>query len=433
MQADFRRIIEDRRAGRRHSMADLTTIALGAARAEIPDYQLSSWLMAAIFKPLSKAETVDLTVAMAQSGDRLSLESLPGPVLDKHSTGGVGDKTSIALLPILAACGISVVKMSGSGLGITGGTVDKLHSIPGLRVQLTAEQLLDQVRRVRIGITGQSADLAPADKVLYSLRDATATVDSIPLIVSSILSKKLAGGAKTILIDVKCGSGAFMRTLGDAQELAAWLTEIGGLCGLKVCTSITDMSQPLGAAVGNALEVKEALHVLRSPDRLSASSQRFLSLCLRFATDALTLFGLGGEGEVRAAVYEGRAAHAAQLWLNDQGAPGDLDVIVASLPQAPIVQEVTAEISGWIAAIDAEVAGRTVIELGGGRLSKEDQIDASVGVEFPGPVGSEVKSGDRLFTIHARNREDAKSAEAQLKAGIKVSADRIPARPLFLD
>ena len=436
MSADFRRIIDDRRFGRAHSKADLRLLATGAAMGSIPDYQLTAWLMAAMFKPLTVNETAELTLAMAESGEQLDLSSIAEPKLDKHSTGGVGDKTSLALLPILAACGVSVVKMSGAGLGITGGTVDKLASIPGLRVQLTPDELVAQAKKVRIAITGQSADLAPADKVLYGLRDATDTVDSIPLIVSSILSKKLAGGAKTVLIDVKCGSGAFMKSLGQAKELAQSLREVGTRCGLTISTEITDMSQPLGAAVGNALEVREALEVLSGPARFS-SSQRFLDLCLKLGSEALVVCGLSEDRQkglelCQDAVGEGRAALAAQAWLNAQGAPGKLWEIIASLPRAQLLIQVKAQTDGWIEKIDAGTVGRVVIGLGGGRLSKSDTIDPSVGVFLTKPVGAQVRKGDLLAVIHAAAQDDAGKAKHALKDAIVLALEPAPSIPLML-
>jgi len=432
MPLDFRRIIEDRRLGKNHSDQDLKAIASGAADGSILDYQLAAWLMAEVLKPLSLQETATLTIAMAESGDHLSLQDIPDPKLDKHSTGGVGDKTSIALLPILAACGVSVVKMSGPGLGITGGTVDKLLSIPGLRVQLSPQELIDQAKRAHIGITGQSPDLAPADKALYALRDVTATVDSIPLIVSSILSKKLAGGSKTIVIDVKCGSGAFMRSLSDAKELAAWLKEVGQRCGLTVSTAITDMSQPLGGAVGNALEVQEALQVLAKPQ--SPSQHRFLELCLILGAEALHACGIeNGRQKCEEAIQNGGAGQAAEQWLNAQGAKGTVEEILTSLPKARIQTTIKSESQGWIEAIKADQVGGAVIALGGGRLTKADHIDPSVGVVFTKPVGHSVEAGETLATIHAATKEAAEQAEEAIRNAIKLSKVETQPKSLVLD
>lgn len=285
---NFQDIIAAKRDGLKHTKPELEWLAKAAACGEVPDYQLSAWLMAAYLHPLDSEETAWLTLSMAGTGERLDLTGLPKPWVDKHSTGGVGDKTTIVLLPLLAACGLTMVKMSGRGLGITGGTVDKLLSVPGFRMDLTPEELKAQAKRIGLAITGLTPNLAPADKVLYALRDATATVDSIPLIVSSILSKKIAGGAETVVLDVKAGSGAFMKTVPEARKLASALSDTAAIAGLKTRLAITDMSQPLGRTVGNSLEVEEAGAVLTGNE-----PSRFAELCLDLA--ALTLVAVGVE------------------------------------------------------------------------------------------------------------------------------------------
>ncbi|MBX3120443.1 MAG: thymidine phosphorylase [Fimbriimonadaceae bacterium] len=426
---DFTEIIAKRRDGLLHSPDELNVLAQGAATGTVPDYQLSAWLMAAYLNPLSEEETTELTVAMANSGERVDLTGLLKPWVDKHSTGGVGDKTTIVLLPLLAACGLTVVKMSGRGLGITGGTVDKLSSIPGFRMDLTPSELKAQAAEIGVAITGQSPDLAPADKVLYALRDVTGTVTSMPLIVSSILSKKIAGGSETVVIDVKCGSGAFMKTLQEAQELATWLKRIGERAGLHVRCAITDMDQPLGYAVGNALEVKEAIRVLKGVE-----SGRFQTLCLELA--GLTLCACGKaasqeEGKAMAlnALIHGEALDKAKVWFAAQG--GDMSVFeTEDWELAQHVVEVRAEQEGWVEKIDAQMIGQAVVDLGGGRKTKSDEIDPSVGIVLKVEVGSKVGKGDVLAEVHARlsQADEARSVQE----AILISEAEVAARPLIL-
>jgi pyrimidine-nucleoside phosphorylase len=395
---EFIETIAARRDGRIHTTAQLRALAQGASDGSIPDYQLAAWLMAAYLNPLTKQETADLTVAMAESGERLDLTGLPKPWVDKHSTGGVGDKTTIVLLPLLAACGLTVVKMSGRGLGITGGTVDKLASIPGFRMDLSPEEMKAQARRIGVAITGQTPRLAPADKKLYALRDVTGTVGSIPLIAASILSKKLAGGCETVVLDVKCGSGAFMKALPDAREEAEWLRDIGQVCGLNLHISITDMDQPLGRVVGNALEVKEAVRVLKG------EKGRLRDLCLHFAGVALTATGKGSRPDAEGALDSGAALAKAKEWFSAQGA--DLRVFeTEEWCTAPHVSEVLAERSGWIARVDAQAVGQAVLDAGGGRKTKESEIDPSVGVELGVEVGDRVEEGQLLARCHGDVRD----------------------------
>src|SRR5579871_5234204 len=386
--------IEVRRDGKRHTADELKGLALAAARGDAPDYQLAAWLMAAFLNPLDADETAALTLGMADSGERLNLTGLPKPWVDKHSTGGVGDKTSIVLIPLLAACGLTVVKMSGRGLGITGGTLDKLSSVPGFRLDLTPDELVAQAGRIGLALTGQSPALAPADKVLYALRDATGTVASVPLIVSSILSKKLAGGAEIVVIDVKCGSGGFMPNLGAAQTLAKALRETGARCGLNVHTEITDMSQPLGAAVGNALEVAEALRVLRNQP-LAGPERRFEMLCLQLARN--TLRAAGVEADPEAMLRSGKALAKAEAWFEAQGARA-MDPQVQALTETPV----SAPASGYLAKLDAGAVGELVLDLGGGRRRKEDQVDLQVGVVVNKTVGEPVQAGEPVVTIKSR-------------------------------
>lgn len=418
---NFIDIIAAKRDGHKHTKPELEWLAKAAASGSVADYQLAAWLMAAYLHPLDAEETAWLTMAMADSGERIDLDGLPKPWVDKHSTGGVGDKTTIVLLPLLAACGLTVVKMSGRGLGITGGTVDKLSSVPGFRMDLSPEEMKEQANRIGLAITGQTPNLAPADKVLYALRDATATVSSVPLIVSSILSKKLAGGAEVVVLDVKAGSGAFMKSIDDARVLAAALSETGKLAGLNLRLAITDMSQPLGRTVGNALEVEEAVSVLTGNE-----PSRFAELCMRLA--ALTLVAAGvtwdlESGYVRAheALASGAALRKAEAWFEAQGADPAVLVRPDLLPQAPTQRRLAADKSGWVAEVRADTVGQAVVDLGGGRKRKEDAINPSVGIEVHVEVGREVKEGDALLTIHAAGDADAESALGSLSRAIRIS------------
>lgn len=430
---DMQSLIAVRRDGRRHSADELRQLARAAADPSTPDYQLSAWLMAAYLNPLDEDETAALTVAMAESGQRVDMTGLPKPWLDKHSTGGVGDKTTLVLLPLLAACGLTVVKMSGRGLGITGGTVDKLASIPGFRLDLSPAEMKAQASQIGLALTGQTPDLAPADKRLYALRDATATVSSMPLIVSSILSKKLAGGADSIVLDVKCGSGAFMPSLEAARELAEMLAATARRCGLRTRIAVTDMDQPLGAAVGNALEVAEALSVLDGGTP-SGSTKRFRELCLTFAAEALAITQMTGsrdEGLRRAeeALASGAARAKAGQWIEAQGGPKDVPGV---LPTAPVRRDVSATSSGWLERVDARTVGEVSLELGGGRKRKEDEIDPSVGIWLHVQVGVRVEQGDRLATVHAASEADAEAACRRIGEAFRVSPEPIEQPTLFL-
>lgn len=427
----MRTVLSRRRDGRGHTQDELRFLANAAADGSVPDYQLAAWLMAAYLNPLSEQETAELTLAMAESGERIDLTGLPKPWVDKHSTGGVGDKTTLVVLPILAACGLTVVKMSGRGLGITGGTVDKLLSVPGFRMDLSAEEMKEQAKLIGIAITGQSPDLAPADKTLYALRDATGTTESMPLIASSILSKKIAGGAEYLSLDVKSGSGAFMKDFAKSRELAEWLVRIGERSGLKVHAAITDMDQPLGSAVGNALEVAEALDVLRGAP-LTPPVRRFRELCLELSGQTLRMSGRAESDEAGRSLAEdsldtGQALEKARQWFEAQG--GSLD---ASLPVAPFQKTIHSEADGFVGKVVAGEVGQAVVDLGGGRKTKEDRIDPSVGVQIHVSVGDRVSGGQPLFTIHASSEAKAADAEKALKAAILIADGPTEARPLIL-
>jgi pyrimidine-nucleoside phosphorylase len=419
-------ILAKRRDGEVHQTEELRFLARGAATGEIPDYQLAAWLMAAYLRPLSLPETAALTLALADSGRRIDLSDLPEPLLDKHSTGGVGDKTSLVLLPLLASCGVTIVKLSGRGLGITGGTLDKIESVPGLRTDLTPDQAKEQARKIGLALCGQSPDLAPADGVLYALRDVTATVGSVPLIVSSILSKKLAGGSPRVLLDVKCGSGAFRHSLQEATELAVALRAVGAEVGLEVRPVITDMDQPLGRTVGNALEVREALEVLRGE-----LDSRFARFCLELAARALALCGLDAALAERA-LRSGSALERALVWLEAQGADLRRFDEGRGLPAAPVVREVPAPASGWVRRVDARTVGNVAMRLGAGRLHKSDRIDPRVGVEVLVAVGSRVERSHPVFRVHAASEPDAVSAQESLLRGLELSETPTEPRPTVL-
>lgn len=437
--------IAAKRDGRENSREQLWALAQGAADKSVPDYQLSAWLMAAFLNGLNPRETADLTMAMADSGERLDLSSIPGPHLDKHSTGGVGDKTTLVVLPILAACGVTMVKMSGRGLGITGGTIDKLESVPGFRTDLTPEEMIDQAKRIGIALSGQTPRLAPADGALYALRDVTGTVASIPLITASILSKKIAGGAETVVLDVKCGSGAFMKTLPEAEALARSLVDTGKLCGLKVSAVITDMDQPLGMAVGNANEVVEAMMVLGSKNiqqaklNLTDPLSRFKHLCVALAGHALEVLRLGDQTTAQKALISGKAHAIAVEWFRAQGVSPetiDLDKILVREDGWNIAKlaKGVAHKGGWgfLKSIDAERVGEAVIKLGGGRAQKGQTINHRVGVTIISAVGHRVTSNAPVFTVHGDDEGLCEEVARDLQDAFVVTREPVePVDPIL--
>src|SRR5215218_7915491 len=370
-------LIRRKRDGEELAQDEIADLVLGYARGDVPDYQMAAFAMAVYFRGLSPRETFALTDAMIRSGSTLDLRSALGrSVVDKHSTGGVGDKTSLVVGPIVAACGVPFGKMSGRGLGHTGGTLDKLESIPGFRVELSTDEFVQQVRDVGLAIIGQSADLVPADRMLYALRDVTATVDQLSLIAASIMSKKLAGGAQAIVLDVKVGDGAFMKTLDEARPLAETMLALGEQAGREVVCLLTDMDQPLGAAVGNALEVREALATIRGegpPD----FTELALDACARLL--ALSDLGIGieeGRRRAEAAVADGSAETMWRRWIEAQGGTSD----ESALATAPVVREVTAPRAGFVSRLGAIAVGNAALRLGAGRRTKADEIDHAVGV-----------------------------------------------------
>jgi pyrimidine-nucleoside phosphorylase len=422
-------LIQRKRDGGEVTAEEITELVLAFVRNEVPDYQMAAFCMAVYFRGLTGAETHALTDAMLRSGDAIDLSPLGRRVVDKHSTGGVGDKTSIALGPVVAACGVPFAKMSGRGLGHTGGTLDKLESIPGFRIEVGIEEFLRQVRDVGMAIVGQTADLVPADKRLYALRDVTATVDIIPLIASSIMSKKIAGGADAIVLDVKVGDGAFMKTLESARELAAAMVELGQRAGREVVCELTDMDQPLGRAVGNALEVREAVDTLRGdgpPD--------LVELVLSAAGHLLALSDLGvdhDEGRRRAAdvLASGAALAAYERWIEAQGGDPALDV----LPKAQVVHQVPAEEAGFVQRIATTAVGETALRLGAGRLTKDDRIDHAVGFVLRAKRGDRVEAGQSLAEIHAQDAPAAERAAAELQACYRIGSEEPEPRPIVLD
>lgn len=407
-------LIVKKRDGGKLSADEIDFMVQNYTTGVIPDYQMSAMCMAILFVGMDAEETLNLTLSMMRSGDTLDLSPIQGIKGDKHSTGGVGDKTSLILCPMVAACGVKIAKMSGRGLGHTGGTIDKLESFPGFSTALTDEQFFDNVNRLGIAIIGQTADLDPADKKLYALRDVTGTVQSIPLIASSIMSKKLASGADVIVLDVKCGSGAFMKTEEEARRLAATMVEIGKGAGRKCAAVITDMDQPLGCAVGNALEVKEAISVLRGETKGD-----LLELCLTLGSCILTAGGLAAANDTaRAALQNAIDSGAALEKLGDmiEGQGGCRSDVKdnSRLPKAPVTLEVLSPVSGYVSHIEADDVGLVSMHLGGGRVTKDSVIDLSVGLVLNKKVGDYVETGEPLAVIHAASESDAQKAADSL-------------------
>jgi pyrimidine-nucleoside phosphorylase len=423
-------LIERKRDGKELPGEELADLVLSYTRGEVPDYQISAFLMAVYFQGLSSAETFALTDAMVRSGETIDLGGALGRrVVDKHSTGGVGDKTTLAVGPIVAACGVPFGKMSGRGLGHTGGTLDKLEAIPGFSVELTTEAFIEQVREVGLAIVGQTADLVPADKKLYGLRDVTATVDNVSLIAASIMSKKIAAGADAIVLDVKVGDGAFMKTLSDAQVLAETMLALGRRAGRDVVCVLTDMDQPLGAAVGNALEVHEAAATLRG-----AGPPDFTELVLDSSAHLLALSDLGvdaaeGRRRAEAAVADGSATAAYERWVRAQG--GDPDE--ATLPKAPFVGEVFASRDGYVRGLAAHAIGVAALHLGAGRLAKDDAVDHSVGIVCRRKRGDAVEEGEPLAEVHARDEASANDAAAEVLAAYELGDEPPRPRSIVLD
>lgn len=400
---------------------------------EIPDYQMSAMLMAICFQGLNETETYELTMAMAKSGEILDLSGIDGKKVDKHSTGGVGDKTSLVLAPIVAALGVPVAKMSGRGLGHTGGTIDKLESISSFSTELSEGQFQTQVNRIGIAIMGQTRDLAPADKRLYALRDVTATVDQISLIASSIMSKKLAAGADAILLDVKTGSGAFMKRVEDARALAREMVSIGEKAGKQMTAVISNMDEPLGCAIGNALEVREAVDTLkgRGPADFTELVET-LGAYMLWMGDAAENIEEGAE-KVRQVIKNGKALEKFFEFLTAQGVKDDPSISIENLPRADKIVKVCADESGFVGKIDAQEMGICSLILGGGRETKESVIDPAVGLILRKKVGDPVKPGDTLVEIHGNSAAKIKMAEEHFRKHYHITKERPEKRPMIYD
>lgn len=418
-------IIVKKREGEKLSADEIKFFVNGFTKGEIPDYQMSALMMAILLKGMDREETLELTMAMRDSGEVLDLSAINGVKADKHSTGGVGDKTSLILCPMVAAQGVKIAKMSGRGLGHTGGTIDKLESFPGFSTGISEEKFVSNVNSFGIAIAGQTADLVPADKLMYALRDVTGTVPSIPLMVSSIMSKKLASGADVIVLDVKMGSGSFMKTTEDARELAENLTAVGKLAGKKTVAVITNMDEPLGNAIGNALEVKEAIEVLKGEKK-----GELLELCLTLGSCILTGAGIAGsDAEAREMLERGIADGSALNKLAElvEGQGGDKRAVydTSMLPTAAVTYEAVCSRSGYVQHISADEVGLVSMHLGGGRATKESVIDLSVGLVLKKKVGDEVKAGDSLGTIHAKTLEDAQKAAEMLNTCYTIVSEPV--------
>lgn len=422
-------LIAHKRDGLEHSPEALEQLIFGYVAGQIPDYQIAAWLMAVYLKGMTAPETAALTLAMAKSGDFLDLSSLPNTV-DKHSTGGVGDKTSLVLAPMLAALGLTVAKMSGRGLAHTGGTIDKLESIPGWNPVLGEEVFLQQARAIGMALVGQSKNLAPADGLLYALRDVTATVDNISLIASSIMSKKLASGAKTIVLDVKVGGGAFMKTLEQGRQLARAMVEIGQHSSRNVRALLTDMDTPLGHKAGNALEVQEAIATLRGD-----GPQDLLELCLELAKEALLAHGYSvsdAETKPLGVIRSGAALEKFAAFVAAQGGDPSYVDHPEKLKVAQNTLEITALHSGFLERIDALAVGQAVLVLGGGREQKGEAIDHSVGVEVIKKISEPVQAGEPLVRIY-HNHKGLEAAKTMLEHAFSLSSEKVNTPALILD
>ena len=424
-------MIEKKRDGGELTTEEIRFFVAGYTRGDIPDYQAAAWLMAVFFRGMTRRETADLTLAMAHSGEMLDLHDIAPIVVDKHSSGGVGDKVSLVVAPLAAASGLHVGKMSGRGLSFSGGTIDKLESIAGFRVNLNEDEFRAQLKTHGIVLVGQSHDLAPADGKLYALRDVTGTVPSLPLIASSIMSKKIAAGADAIVLDVKCGSGAFMKTPDDARRLAETMVGIGHELKRKVTALIGDMDQPLGYAIGNALEVAEAIDTLHGhgPADLTEHSLVIASHMLYLGERAPSVEA--GRELAEELLKSGRAWDKFVEWIVAQGGDRALIENPARLPQASIVREVISGQTANIRSINALEVGLTSVDLGAGRAQKGDPIDYAVGIILHVKVGQAIKRGQPLFTIHANDQAKAVAAEERLRRAIRFSTEPVTPLPLF--
>jgi len=405
----------------------------GFTNGDIPDYQASAFAMAVLLNGMTPTETADLTLAMARSGQMLDLSEVVDVAVDKHSSGGVGDKTSISVMPMVAACGLPVGKMSGRGLAFSGGTLDKLESIPGYRVDLTTDEFKKQLKEKGIVLTGQSLDLAPADGKMYALRDVTGTVPSTPLIASSIMCKKIAAGAQAIVLDVKTGLGAFMQTLDEARELAGLMVDIGSLAGRKTVALLSDMNQPLGAAVGNALEVIEAIETLRGGGPVD-----FREHCLHVAAHMLVLGQRAkdlAEGRAMAekSITDGSALEKLRVLVQAQGGDASYVDDVSKFERAKYVEVVNAPRNGFISQVHARIVGEASVALGAGRSKKGDPVDHAVGFVIHKKVGDKVQEGEPLFEIHANDEAKLAEARVEVLSAYRFNDESVPPLPLFYE
>lgn len=429
-------IIAKKRDGEPLTSEEIRWFVEGFTKGEIPDYQAAAWLMAVYLRGMSRQETLDLTLAMAESGEQLDLSHVIAYAVDKHSTGGVGDKVTLVVLPLVAAAGVPVAKMSGRGLGFSGGTIDKLESIAGYRVQLSDEEFLRQIREHGIVLCGQTKSLAPADGLLYALRDVTATVSSLPLIASSIMSKKLASGSNAIVLDVKVGMGAFMQHIDEARQLAKIMVEIGTSAGRKMVALLSDMNQPLGNAVGNALEVCEAIETLQGGGPIDLREH-----CLAVGGHMLSL----GRRDTSEYALSEAMAELADLMDNGAGLAkfrelvqaqgGDVSMVddPRKLPQAEITEDVLVERGGFVAQVNAVLVAQASLELGAGRARKGDPIDPAVGVMVHRKVGDRVQAGDLMFTIHANDDQQLARARELLRKAPVYRDRELQPLPAFYD
>lgn len=426
-------LIQKKREGGELTASELTFLIDGYCRGDVPDYQMSAWAMAIFFRGMTATETAALTMAMANSGDQVDLGPISGIKVDKHSTGGVGDKTTLIIAPLVASIGVPVAKMSGKGLGHTGGTIDKLESIEGFRTELSREKFLAQVNDIGLSVIGQSGNMAPADKKLYGLRDVTATVESIPLIASSVMSKKIAAGADAIVLDVKTGSGAFMKTLEQSEQLAQAMVEIGTEVGRRTAAIISDMDQPLGFAIGNALEVEEAIDTLKGKGPADLTE-----LCLTLGAHMAVLGGKTGDVAeakelLRSQLHNGAALAKFKQFVAAQGGDADIADDPSLLPKAQHIVEVKAQETGYVSAIEAEQLGLAAMLLGAGRATKDDTIDYAVGVTLRLKAGDRVEAGDTLAVLHVRTVDASVSeVEAKVREAYKICEQPPAERPLLL-
>ena len=423
-------LIQKKKNGEELTPAELDFLVQGYTNGTIPDYQMSAFAMAVYFQSMTPAETAALTDAMARSGDTVDLSCFGDLSVDKHSTGGVGDKTTLILAPIVASLGCKVAKMSGRGLGHTGGTVDKLEAIPGYKTTLTGEEFLTQVSEIGVAVIGQSGNLAPADKKLYALRDVTATVDSIPLIASSIMSKKLAAGSHSIVLDVKFGSGAFMKTEEDAAALARAMVDIGTECGRNVSAVLTNMDIPLGCGIGNALEVEEAMEVLRGegPEDLRTVS---VVLASHMVSLALGITVEEAKSRVEDALDSGRALNTFRRWITAQGGDGAVCDDPSVMKQSSIIREVRAPRDGYITHMNTEKIGEAAVVLGAGRTRKEDDIDPAAGLRILKKTGDFVQEGEALAYLHTESEKSFREGESRYLEAIEFGENAPETMPLI--